>query len=70
MKRRPRTSTRRTRTMRRQRVRRFPPSGFPDATDASSVSAAVIFTDPFPATGTAAWLEPDSHERTCTVGPF
>jgi hypothetical protein len=25
------------------------------------VNAAIIFTDPFPATGTAAWLEPEAH---------
>jgi hypothetical protein len=42
-----------------------------ERSDTSCVNAAVVFTEPFPATGTPAWLEPDARrDLNSTDGQF
>lgn len=63
MKRRPKALAKRPQSIRRQRERRRWWADVPVSAEPSCVSAAVIYTDPFPSPITAAWLEPDSHHE-------
>ena len=71
MKRRPKALAKRQQSICRHRERRRLWADVPGGADPSCVSAAVIYTDPFPSPITAAWLEPDSHdESNSTAGQF
>jgi hypothetical protein len=71
MKRRPKTLTRRLPSIRQQRVRRRPWTEGTGIAEPGCVSAAVLYTEPFAATATVAWLEPDIRsERTCISSQF
>jgi hypothetical protein len=44
---------------------------FTERSETSCVNAAVVFIDPFPATGTPAWLEPEARrDLNSTDGQF
>lgn len=71
MKRRPKALARRLQSIRRHRARRRPWAEVTGIAEPGGVSAAVIYTEPFAATETAAWLEPEARgERTCTTSQF
>jgi len=71
MKRRPKPLARRMQSIRRHRTRRRPWNDVTTIAEPGCVCAAVLFTEPFAATGTAAWLEPEVRgERTCTTSQF
>jgi len=59
MKRTPKALARRLQSARRHRMRRRPWSEAAAIPEAGGVNAAVLFTEPFAAGDTAAWLEPD-----------
>jgi hypothetical protein len=64
MKRRPKALARRLQSIRRHRTRRRPWTEVTGIAEPGYVSAAVIYTEPFAATETAAWLEPDVRRET------
>jgi hypothetical protein len=71
MKRRPRALAKRLQSIRRRRTPRRPWAEVTGIADPGYVSAAVLYTEPFAATETAAWLEPEVRgERTCTTSQF
>lgn len=71
MKRRPRASAKRVLAVGRPRARRPAVELITERSDTSCVNAAVVFTEPFPATGTPAWLEPDARrDLNSTDGQF
>jgi hypothetical protein len=71
MTRRPRASAKRLLAVRRVRGRRPAVEQFTERSETSCVNAAVVFIDPFPATGTPAWLEPEARrDLNSTDGQF
>ncbi len=71
MKRRPKALARRLQSIRRHRTQRRPWTEDTGIDESGGVSAAVIYTEPFAATETAAWLEPEARgESTCTTSQF
>jgi hypothetical protein len=66
MKRRPRAYFERRRLVRRHRLRHLAAPEAAGATEPGWVNATVLFTDTNRAGETAAWLEPDRGEPTCT----
>jgi len=61
MKRTPKALARRLQSARRHRMRRRPWSEAAAIPEAGGVNAAVLFTEPFAASDTAAWLEPEAN---------